>query len=891
MKSTWTTEGFAAFRRGTFGNGGHNLYVSRAGILQRIYQYDLNHNGYFDLVYANCQNHHEAAESYLYRKDGSRCAELPGQGSLSGVVADLTGNGYSDIIIGGNYDMAAPFASSDIYFGGTEDYSEKRHIRLPTPFAEATAAGDFDGRGLPSPAFALSKYKTVRIFYHTDLGVEWSRFVDLPIEANQIATTDLDGDGFDELIVKKNDSTEITVYWGGDDGIRIDRCAVLPALSPEDCMEADAVKTLESNLEKRAESPRLLQCMMLGGHRCFVYSSGKKILFYTSDASRKLVLHLALEVPMALSVAVGDIDGNGFEDIAVACRAACTDDSMWENSYIFWGDSDGFRADHFTALKTRRACDVAIVHWDDASTVIFAQGPLGNSYTNRSMLYRWTSEGIMEGKEAFESEDVRRVLVVKNPDRESEILLINHYARSAVGFDRSYIYWGGRDGYDPIRRTEVPCWCAVDSLAADLDDDGWAELVICNNSENSLHLDPGSHVHHFGPNGFEPEKSYLLPTDLAWGAVCADFDRDGYLDLIIAGDHWANLFWFHGGADGWKRETIELNAGGGIRWIIAADLNKNGYLDLIVPLCNGDRTLVLHGGPTGFSMKNHSELAVFHGTCARVADLSGNGYPDVIIGTHIETPRNGELTPHNPHHSFIHIYWNGPEGLRENNKTILRADAAVAMAIADYNNDGWLDIFVSNYHNGKERDINSIIYWNRQGMFRELDRQLLYMHSASGCLAADFNEDGWVDLAVANHKVDGDHHGFSSVWWNGPNGFNQERRIDLPTEGPHGMTSLEPGNLLTRGPEEHYISEPYRMDMDAILEKVVCSGELPPKTWITAEVRHAADRKTLVKAPWQKPGIMVGAGEFVQYRLALGATNSLRTPRIKKVTVTFKETA
>ena len=38
----WTTEGFEGFRAGTFGNGGQNLYVSRAGILQRIHQYDLD---------------------------------------------------------------------------------------------------------------------------------------------------------------------------------------------------------------------------------------------------------------------------------------------------------------------------------------------------------------------------------------------------------------------------------------------------------------------------------------------------------------------------------------------------------------------------------------------------------------------------------------------------------------------------------------------------------------------------------------------------------------------------------------------------------------------------------------------------------------------------------
>lgn len=38
----WCTKGFEAFRQGTFGNAGHNLYVSQAGVLQRIHQFDLN---------------------------------------------------------------------------------------------------------------------------------------------------------------------------------------------------------------------------------------------------------------------------------------------------------------------------------------------------------------------------------------------------------------------------------------------------------------------------------------------------------------------------------------------------------------------------------------------------------------------------------------------------------------------------------------------------------------------------------------------------------------------------------------------------------------------------------------------------------------------------------
>ena len=37
----WITEGFEGFSRGSFGNGGQNLYVSKKGVLQRIFQFDL----------------------------------------------------------------------------------------------------------------------------------------------------------------------------------------------------------------------------------------------------------------------------------------------------------------------------------------------------------------------------------------------------------------------------------------------------------------------------------------------------------------------------------------------------------------------------------------------------------------------------------------------------------------------------------------------------------------------------------------------------------------------------------------------------------------------------------------------------------------------------------
>lgn len=53
LNNVWTTRGFAAFRQGTFGNAGQNLFVSAAGVLQRIHQYDLNNDGYIELVFCN----------------------------------------------------------------------------------------------------------------------------------------------------------------------------------------------------------------------------------------------------------------------------------------------------------------------------------------------------------------------------------------------------------------------------------------------------------------------------------------------------------------------------------------------------------------------------------------------------------------------------------------------------------------------------------------------------------------------------------------------------------------------------------------------------------------------------------------------------------------------
>ena len=134
----------------------------------------------------------------------------------------------------------------------------------------------------------------------------------------------------------------------------------------------------------------------------------------------------------------------------------------------------------------------------------------------------------------------------------------------------------------------------------------------------------------------------------------------------------------------------------------------------------------------------------------------------------------------------------------------------------------------------------------------------------------------------------GDHKGYSEVWWNGTEGLLPSRTTKLPTCGPHGMSAIEPGNQLTRGPEEYYYSEPYRADRTLTVRSAEVAADCPPKTWVKILARTAATQAALEKAEWLEPvGLKVAKGGYLQYRLELGATLSLSTPRVTKVSIGF----
>lgn len=900
----WRERGFADLADGTFGNAGQNLYVSKAGVLQRIFRFDFNGDGWVDLPICNSQDHWEKPPAYIFSNPlaESRPQLLPSDGSRSGASADLNADGRDDLILGMLNNGVRSDLNAFVYFAHEEGYGERYQLRLPAPRCRSVTAGDFNGDGRCDVAMLLSA--GLRLFYQTELGLEPRRFVDVKAEGEGITAADLDRDGKADLAVRL-DSGDYRIYWGDQDGLDSGRTSVV-ANGPGDSAagrgeEIGEKPTEEAQYAEYVEPSRPLAVVVsVGGKHHLLASDAGSVRLIPITGNRSAGSPLRLACPRALSAAVGDVNGDGHPDLALACQQR---QGERERSWIYWGGRRGWNDARKTPLASFRACDVAVsdLDGDGCAEVVLCQSHTQDSFSHVSLIYRGSPQGPATEAVRLPGEDARRVLLARvSPAGPTQVVLVNQMARGKLGNPDASLYLGGPDGFSAERRWQVASWGAVEALGCDLNDDALPDLVLANASENSVHRDPGSYLF-LGRAGESPyQPSAKLPTTRAHGAACADLNRDGFLDLVFCGFDNPDLLFFYGDSAGFTRDPVRLRMErDGVvyrdpRWIHLADLNGDARLDLVVPMILDDRSLVFWGSAEGYSMERSTRLSVERAACARTADLDADGDLDLLLGGH-------NVTVGAPHDSFLHVFWNGPAGLRQDRRTMLPSAGINSMSVADFNRDGALDVFVGSYHAGLTRDTDSYLYWNRAGKgFSEADFQRLFTHSASGSMAADFNEDGWTDLAIAYHKVWGDHVGYSEVWWNGPDGFNPRRVTRLPTKGPHGMTVIELGNQRDRGPEEYYESSPRRLPDGAAATKISWMAQTPSKTWVKAQLRWAATKAELNQAAWHGPdgpgtwfvtGQAVNggsrAGQWVQYRLALGAVNAVATPRVTEVSVEY----
>lgn len=313
---------------------------------------------------------------------------------------------------------------------------------------------------------------------------------------------------------------------------------------------------------------------------------------------------------------------------------------------------------------------------------------------------------------------------------------------------------------------------ATNATFFDMDNDGDLDLYLGNHADRffgevnvpfhrTLRMDYHNQQHLYRNDGNKftdiSTESGTIAMGYCLSATAADFNRDGFTDLYVCNDYHIPDYYYINNGDGTFTESFQKyfkHSSTNSMGSDFADYNNDGWLDLVTMdmLSEDPRRFQLMAGP--------KDLDFF-----QVALKNGYGY---------QYMRNALQTNSGNGHFSDYAYLTG----------IARTDWSWSPLFADFDNDGYVDLFVSN---GYYRDVTNMDFMMFQDRkFKQTGKTTLhkeiieklpfekipnYMYRnngnyrfenvaeswgldmpthSTGAAYADFNNDGQLDLIVCN---------------------------------------------------------------------------------------------------------------------------------------------
>lgn len=901
-KTVWVEDSFEDFADGRLDASGQNLYVSREGSIRTIHRFDLNQDGFLDLVFNSTHDTAGFLPGTLVsvNSDGSlRESPLAVEGSTGIAAADLNRDGHPDLVFCPNHGgIQNPRRLLTIIWGGNDGWPASRSNGvLPVYGAQAVAVADLNRDDWPE-IVTLNREawlpgqpdgNIVRIFWGSERGYLLARRLDLGVPGGiDLVAADLDGDGGRDVAVLAKASVQL--FWSAAGG---------KSEAPESTRIA-LPGTAGISLAADDLNGDTLADLLVG--------TGRDEL-YLAEGGPGRWFQTAVSIPAfpATHVASGRLDGDDWPDLVLVDLAlsragggeiagAGRDMNLVR---VLWGGPSGFSREERLDLQAPFASASAIgdLNADGHADLALARYQGDKSFTTDSWIY-WGNGGRTLEKSGRGAETVGATDVAVIPARDS-VPAHAAFANSRKGtVDEKVplqVYWGGPKGFDAESAWEIPFQSGYESSGADLNADDYADLVVLNSGHGGAAAlaSPilGANILWGSAEGFDLERrTTLREIDLGSSNV-ADLDRDGYLDLVLGAfedrdpETSEELVIHYGterGFDGSRRSAIP--SPGRSTGCMVADFNRDGWLDIAVHSSLADRVRVFWGGPEGFDAKRQGGLDSPMPISLETADLNQDGFLDLLVGSYYDKPAGH-------HDTGTLIFWGSQAGFQSWNSQWLPGFTPIGLAVADWDGDGYLDVFSPHYHAELTREsLPCYLYWGGPDGLGTRNRTILICDSAHDALAGDFDRDGLLDVAVSCHTKDGDHHAHSRVYYNDGNRFADPQVQLLPTIGPHWMWDQDMGHIAHRRWEQTYESSVFIWNGTAGDATLEYQADSPEGTSLNFEVRSAATLEALQGSAWRPFGGTVSVAENdrrLQYRVTLRSDNGDRYPVLKRVAISL----
>jgi hypothetical protein len=251
-----------------------------------------------------------------------------------------------------------------------------------------------------------------------------------------------------------------------------------------------------------------------------------------------------------------------------------------------------------------------------------------------------------------------------NNDVNLDLAVVNHTA------DTVSILLGNGDGtFKP--KVDIPTGTGtgpVAAVAATLTSNGFADLVVANNANDTLGV--------FLGNG---DGTFKTPTFINTGRApssiaAADFNSDGHIDLAVTNQNDNTVSIFLGNGDGTFKTRTDYAVGTAPVWVSTGDFSGDGFLDVAVAN-NTDNTVSVLNGVGDGTFQAQSVFPAGNGpTSLAVADFNVDGRLDILAADQID--------------NAVSVLLNLGSGLFGPNFELPVGTTPVAVASADFDASG-----------------------------------------------------------------------------------------------------------------------------------------------------------------------------------------------------------